>query len=161
MKRCAKLVLKWLWTHSEWVSYGDYRTCITAVQLMSHFAPPFQNLSNDHHHTCIVPPSATLTRASYHRLKGWPVSGILLRAAPSTMKRVERRRDARKPGIHNTLHQHRRVRKSRDSSEHRRDFSIFATTKDYFCSSWISYLTIKSKNKIQFPGAIRDYKINK
>lgn len=100
------------------MNYGDYRTCTTAVQLMSHFAPPFQNLSNDHHHTCIVPPSATLifTQASYHRLKGWPVSGILLRAAPSTMKRVERRRDARKPGIHNTLHQHRRVRKSKETA---------------------------------------------
>lgn len=99
-----------LWPgYQKLLSYGEYGSLMTAVRLVSHFTPPFQNLSNDHHHTCLVSPSATLifTRASYHRLRGWAVSGMLLRAAPSSMKTVERRRDARKPEIHNRLCEYR------------------------------------------------------
>lgn len=46
--------------------------------------------------------SATLmlTEESYHRLRGCSVSGMLLRAAPSSMKNAESRRDARKPESH-------------------------------------------------------------
>ena len=35
---------------------------------------------------------------SHHRLRCWSVTGMLRRAAPNSMKKVERRRDARKPG---------------------------------------------------------------
>lgn len=64
----------------------------------------FQNLSNDHHDTSSTEPSATLlfTEESYHRLRCWSVSGMLLSAAPTSMKNAERRRDALKPGRHET-----------------------------------------------------------
>ncbi|KAG7220314.1 hypothetical protein INR49_010148 [Caranx melampygus] len=44
--------------------------------------------------------SSSTTGTSYHRLRGCSVSGTLRRAAPSSMKKADRRRDARKPGRH-------------------------------------------------------------
>lgn len=78
---------------------------MTALRITSHSLIPFQNVSKDHHHTSPLEPSATImfTEETYHRLRGCSVSGTLLRAAPSSMKNEERRRDARKPGRHEIM----------------------------------------------------------
>lgn len=50
-----------------------------------------------YHKTLLEEASITIREESYHRLRFKSASGMLLKAAPSSMKKAESRRDGRRP----------------------------------------------------------------